>query len=139
MFNLQLRIKKMNKIISNFFFKKYNKSSLQNKQFYFFLCAIFQSAFIFIVADKTDLFNEIIFIVSIVAVAIFIAFTFIASKGVYKITLLSIILFSALLVLDGITNYVILLKGIIAIVVIYIGLIHSLIEIKNSTLQNIHQ
>lgn len=98
----------------------------------------FQSAFIFLVADKTGLFNEIILIVLIATAAIFTAFAFITSKNVYKIILTAIILFSALLVLDGITNYMFLLKSIVAIVLIYAGLINALIEIKNSGLQNSH-
>jgi hypothetical protein len=132
-----MKLKSRKELATHFVFKNDDKSFWHKKRFYFFLCALFQSAFIFFTADKTGLLNEIIFIASIVAAAIFTALAFIAGDA-YKIILTAIVLFSALLVLDGITNYTFLLKGIIAIVLIYTGLINALIEIKNSGLQNSH-
>jgi hypothetical protein len=125
-----MKLKSEKRFPANSSFKKDNNSFLYKKRFYFFLCAMFQSAFIFLVADKTDFFNEVIFITSIIAVAIFILLAFIVKRGAYKVILTSIILFSALLVLDGITNYVMLLKSIIVIVLIYTGLINVLVETK---------
>ena len=134
-----MELKNRNRVPINFFLKKDKNSFQQKKRFYFFLCALFQSAFIFLVAGKTGFFNEVVFITSIIAVAIFILLAFIVKGDAYKIILTAIILFSALLVLDCIANYAMLLKSIIVIVLISTGLINVLVEIKNSTLQNTRQ
>jgi hypothetical protein len=132
-----MKLKSRKERTAHFIFKNDDKRFKHKKRFYFFLCAMFQSAFIFFTADKTGLLNEIIFISSIAAAIIFTAFALIAGDT-YKIIPTAIVLFSVLLVFDGITNFTMLLKGIIAIVLIYAGLINTFIEAKNARLQNGH-
>ncbi len=113
------------KELTNKFLSQKDNNILEQARVFLFLCAMLQTASIFFNTDKTNIINEISLIFSITAAVTFIVLAFIIRKNPRKIILTGIILYSALLLVNGYADHITIFQGILAKIIIYVGLIQA--------------
>lgn len=118
------------KELTNKFLSQKDEIVVEQARAFLFMCSMIQTAFIFFGTDEKNVLNEIALILSITAAVIFIILAFIIRRNPYKIILSGVILYSVLLIVNGYANHTTIFQGIIAKIIIYVGLIQALLTIK---------
>jgi hypothetical protein len=126
-----MNLKNTKELTNKFLWQKNDESILEQARLFLFMCAMLQTNFIFFGTDKPNIVNEISLIISITSAVIFIVLAFIIRKNARKIIFTGIILYSVLLLVHGYTDYTTIFQGILAKIIIYVGLIHAVIKIDS--------
>jgi hypothetical protein len=126
-----MKLKNAKELTNKFLWQKNDESVLEQARLFLFLCAMLQTSFIFFGTNKPNIISEISLFISITVAIIFIVLAFIIKRNARKIILTGIILYSALLLVNGYADYTTIFQGILAKVLIYAGLISALPRIKN--------
>jgi hypothetical protein len=126
-----MKLKNAKELTNKFLWQKNDESILEQARLFLFMCAMLQTNFIFFGTDKPNIVNEIALIISIASAVIFIVLAFIIKKNARKIIFTRIILYSVLLLVHGYTDYTTIFQGILAKIIIYVGLIHAVIKIDS--------
>ena len=125
-----MKLNNAKELTNKFLWQKNDESVLEQGRLFLFMCAMLQTSFIFFGTDKPKIISEIDLIISITAAVIFIILAFIIRRNARKIIFTGIILYSIVLLVHGYADHTTIFQGMLAKIIIYVGLIRALIKIN---------